>query len=297
MIPRALRRAGTSWKIFIIAAALFCVGVAGSTTALFTADVTNKTSTFGGGWVGSPQSAAAAGPNGADMTVTWTTPTTTGVQGYAVMGTNMGTTATACPAATSAYPVTITTLAAPALTYTATNAASQSDDGYYYCYQVRSYWTTNSWYGTTNANAQASATRIGLYPMTALITNGDNATGNITKKDSISLTFNQAVTASGTTMVSCTNTVLLGAATCGSTPSIGTLTTGGTIGSPSTTWTMTVGGSGTTALSITLTGNGSVSDSGSYTFAPSASLLSTNGTTKAPACTSAQCTISAGGPF
>jgi hypothetical protein len=295
MIPKALRRAGTSWKIFLIAAALFCVGVAGSTTALFTADVTNKTSTFGGGWVGSPTGASAAGPQGAQMTVTWTTPTTTGVQGYAVVGTNVGTTATACP--TTPYATTITTLVAPASSYTATNAASQSDDGYYYCYQVRSYWTTNSWYGATPSQP-ASATRIGLYPTSASITNGDAHSGGITKKDSISVTFNQAVTVGTTNVISCTNgTVLIGASACGTTPSFGTLTTNGSI-TTSTTWGTTVTGSGTTTVSFALTGNNSSNDTGTFTFTPSASLLSSTGAaTEAPACTAAQCTISAGGPF
>lgn len=300
MIARALRRAGTSWKIFFIAAALFCVGIAGTTTALFSANVTNKTSTFGGGWVGSPTSAAVAGPHGADMTVTWATPTTTGVQGYAIVWTNMGTTAAACPTT----PITGTTtvqLVAPASSYVADNATTTSDSGYYFCYQVRSYWTTNSWYGT-NPSQPANASRVGLWASAASITNGDHTRGNITSKDSISLTFNQAVSSGNVTIASCTTakTVLIGAATCSSTPTIGTLTTSGSIGT-ATTWTGTVSGSGTATLTIALAGNSSSTDSGTFTFTPSGSLSSAVGSpapgSQAVGCNAAHCAISAGGPF
>lgn len=285
-----------SWKVFIIAALLLCVGVVGGTTAIFTAEVTNKTSTFGGGWVGSPASPGVAGPNGADMTITWTTPTTTGVQGYVVAATNMGTTATACPGSTVTYPEKLVTLAAPASSYTATNATSQSDDGYYYCYHVRSYWTTNSWYGNDGVG-NANAIRIGLYATAVTLRNNSN---NLNKHDGLTLTFNQAVDAASGSMIACTNeTVLLGATSCSATPSIGTLTmTGGTIPTQ-TTFSMSVTGSGTTTLSLTPGTNNNVNFTGSpsWTFTPSSSLQSTNGTTKAPGCTGAPCVLSVSGNF
>src|SRR5262249_30907106 len=154
-------------------------------------------------------------------TITWTTPTTTGVQGFNVLGTNMGTTPAACPATT--YPVTLGSVSgAGTQSYVATNAAG-ADDGYYYCYQVQSYWTTTSWTGNSLANAGANAVRIGLYPTSVTIGSGG---GTINRNDTITIVFNRAVSMSSIFVTACTNgNVYIGSTSCGS-PTVGTLSSG-----------------------------------------------------------------------
>jgi hypothetical protein len=294
MIPKALHRAATSWKTFAVAAALFSLGLVGSTFANFSADTTESTATFASGYVGSPTSAAIPGSAGADETVTWTTPTTTGVQGFNVLGTNMGTTAIACPSASTTYPVTVGSVAgAGTRTYVATNAAG-SDDGSYYCYQVQSYWTTTSWTGNSLANASASAVRIGLWPTAVAL---GTAGGTINRSDTIKITYNQAATISSASVQTCTsgNKVLVGASSCGSTPTVGTLTLSTRTIGANQTFTTSISGSGTTSVTITLSTNATVNLTGtgtaSWSFTPSSSTQSTNGGTKAPTCTLASCNV------
>jgi hypothetical protein len=94
----ALRRARKSTLLFVIAALLFLAGLAGTTLGYFDGE-TDNVATWSGGFVFPPTNATTlGGPVGAGQTITWTTPTTTGVQNYILRVTNMGTAAVACPA-------------------------------------------------------------------------------------------------------------------------------------------------------------------------------------------------------
>jgi hypothetical protein len=150
----ALRRARKTTLLFVIAALLFLAGLAGTTLGYFDGE-TDNVATWSGGFVFPPTNATTVGgPVGAGQTITWTTPTTTGVQNYVLRVTNMGTTAVACPAQSvvtttvtmptttqagtvtwpTTYPETVGTLAAPAGSGVAT--IPSTDNGQFVCYQV-----------------------------------------------------------------------------------------------------------------------------------------------------------------
>ena len=93
------------------------------------------------------------------------------------------------------YPETVATLAAPALTARATLPAG--DNGYFVCYQAASAYAIDGWYSPP-ANANASAVRAGLWP-TAVAKAG--TAGKLVAGDSITITYNQNVSASGSVTV------------------------------------------------------------------------------------------------
>jgi hypothetical protein len=322
----ALRRARKSTLLFVIAALLFLAGLAGTTLGYFDGE-TDNVATWSGGFVFPPTNATTlGGPVGAGQTITWTTPTTTGVQNYMLRVTNMGTSAVACPAQSvvtttvtmptttqagtvtwpTTYPETVGTLAAPAGSGVAT--IPSTDNGQFVCYQVAADWTPATWY-SKNANANATAVRAGLWP-TAVVKANHATANSIAATDTVAVTFNQNVSV-GTSPVSvCAvpgtagSGVLIvgdtsGCAGTGDSFTIGKitgLTIGGasrvnysssTVSAGTTTVTVTLAGSATTA---TVTGTGTwISGTGNITSSNSPTI----GT-----CTSSNCnTIAPTGAF
>jgi hypothetical protein len=279
----ALRRATKSTVIFVIALLLFVAGLAGTTFAYFDGEADNV-ATWSGGYVFPPTLAAVVGsPVGAGQTITWTTPTTTGVQNYVIRATTVGTTAAACPAqpvttvavtsttftpivsptttqvATqtigtvtlpTTYPETVATLAAPAQTGIATVA--QADSGYFVCYQVAGYWSAGTWY-SKNANANATGTRAGLWP-TAVVKSNGNFSTTLGNGDKIAITYNQNVSVSTGSIQVCASTtgIVVGNGS-GCTGAIVGQLTGLTIGTARNFPSSTISTSGTVAT-VTLGG-------------------------------------------
>jgi len=183
-------------------------------------------------------------------------------------------------------------------------------DGHYYCYQMVSTSATN-W----TATASFPATQMGLVATSITLANGGSGTsGHVDTGDTITIVFNQAptgiTTGSGTRDVCVVDTaspaaiVLNDSAGChGSTDANDagvisglTLSGGGmgganaivncntsTVSLTGSTLTITVGGAGACAA-----GSGTpVSSSGSGTYTPASSILSSAVTDQAPVCTSA----------
>jgi hypothetical protein len=286
----ALRRATKSTVIFVIALLLFSAGLAGTTFAYFDGEADNV-GTWSGGYVFPPTNAAVVGsPVGRAQTITWTTPTTTGVQNYVLRATNLGTTAAAaCPAQVTTtvavtsttfapivtptttqvstqtigtvtlpttYPETVGTLAAPTQTGVATVATT--DSGYYMCYQVAGYWSAGTWY-SKNSNANATAVRAGLWPTTVVKSNG-NASTTLGNGDKIAITYNQNVSVTGGTVQVCAataGTIVVGNASSCTGSIVGQLT-GLTIGTARTFASSTISTSGAVAT-VTLAGGAGTS--------------------------------------
>jgi hypothetical protein len=281
----ALRRATKSTVIFVVALLLFAAGLAGTTFAYFDGEADNV-ATWSGGYVFPPTLAAVVGsPVGRAQTITWTTPTTTGIQNYVLRATNMGTTvAAACPAQVTTtvavtsttftpivsptttqiatqtigtvtlpttYPETVATLAAPAQTGVATVTTTESGD--YVCYQVAGYWSAGTWY-SKNVNANATATRAGLWPTAVAKTNGNGSTTSLGNGDKLAITYNQSVSVStGTVQVCASTTAIVVGNGSGCSGSIVGQLTGMTIGTARNFPTSTISASGT-VVTVTLGG-------------------------------------------
>jgi hypothetical protein len=312
MIWKAPRRAVRSWKIFIVAALLFCLGVVGSTYANFTAEDTESTAAFAGGYVASPGAAAVSTATGAVVgagrTVTWATPTTTGISGFVIRDTNMGTTASpACPSsATNTFPAA-DTVTAPTGTVVAT--VPSTDNGYYVCYQVQSFYSTTNtgppiWVGTTNSAANSTGVRVGLWPTAATKANvGGGGTGTMAANDTLKITYNQAVQVSGSTVSVCvfTDGTLLVGDSCGSssdTPTVGKLTGLNGIGANQS-WPNSTISASASVVTITLVGASTTTDGttvGTWTDG-SGSVVTATGAGNPSPCTASNCTVAATGRF
>jgi hypothetical protein len=321
----ALRRARKSTLLFVIAALLFLAGLAGTTLGYFDGE-TDNVATWSGGFVYPPTLAGTLGSvTGYGQTITWTTPTTTGVQGYVFRVTDMGTSAVACPAqnvvtttvtmptttqaGTVTFPVTYPqaagSVAAPTGTGVATVATTAN--GNYVCYQVAASWTTATpWYSPA-ANANATAVRAGLFANTVAEANVAS-NNNAANTDTLTVTYNQNVSASGTISVCAvhvgTGTGALivgdgsGCAGVGDTASIGKIT-GVTVGATTNFISSSIGVTGT-QLKITLGGAAATTSwSGSGTWVPSATgtVVSSAGAAALHPCSQASCSVTATGHF
>jgi hypothetical protein len=262
-----------------VAAALVLLGGGrvGSTWAsfnnIFRAETENAGSSFGASWLGAP-TLAAPSVSGNNASLTWTVsshgPGAAGGQGQEVLGsfTASSGTSTTCP--TTGY----TQIAVPsgtATTYTDSGRGS-GVGGEYYCYEVASTYATN-W--VTPSTAQR--VQFPFYATGVTLSNGN---AKIASGDTVAVSFNntpQGFSSAGSlTVITCTSTrVLLGASSCSSTPSLGTLTLSGkTIPSSKTysssytmsanTITVLLGG----ANSVTLGGTGTAA----WSFTPTATL-------------------------
>lgn len=331
----ALRRASRSTAVFLIAAALFIAGMAGSTLAYFDGQ-TNNVAVVSGAYVFPPVTVTTLGSlTGPIQTIKWAQPTTTGVNNYEIRLTNMGTAAVACPANRSTtvtqtvltttavtstttkaitatttvpvtYPETVATLAAPALTAPAT--VSTVDNGSFVCFQVAGAQTIGGWYSPA-ANANGTAFRVGLWPNTVALTN--HATPNkIAATDTILITYNQNINASATGLRVCVlssgGTIILGdtsgsACNAGDGYTIGKIT-GMTIGANLTFTTASISATGSIAT-VTLNGasgptvTATESGAGTYTSATTNSRVTTPGSPSIPPCTITGCTKATSGNF
>jgi hypothetical protein len=163
------------------------------------------------------------------------------------------------------------------------------------CYQVANYWSTTAasktvrWY-SPSVNANAGAARAGLWP-TAVTENNNN--GTLASGDSIVITYNQNVSASGTIKVctsaangtitfgnssGCTGAIVgqLSGITVGTT--LSTLT--GTISVATNKVTITIGGTGTSTVNVPGTWTGG---SGVVQTSASPQVGGCNGCTVTPA--------------
>jgi hypothetical protein len=293
----ALRRAAASKTLLALALLFFSVGTVGGTYAVFSAETQHQSSTFAGGWVAAPTGLQPPTVSGYGASLSWTH-ATHGVTNEDLYGTDEGTTSSCSGAAYS----TAFATGLGATTDSTTDSRGSSANGHWICYQIRS--THGSWY--TGANF--SIVRVGLVPTTLATAEGSNPGNNaaLDQGDTITITYNQAVSYSGGAILVCTftdGTILLGDATtgnasCGSsgdTATIGKITNL-SIGNARTYTSSSVGVGGST-VTVTLGNGGSgssgrTSASGTGTFTGSGSPTSTSG--GAVACTITGCTPTAG---
>lgn len=312
----ALRRATKSTVLFVIATLLFVAGLAGTTFGYFDGE-TDNVGTWSGGYVFAPTLATTLGAvTGPVQTLTWATPTTTGIQNYELRVTNMGSSAVACPAQSVVttlaatvtqpvtYPETVGTLAAPSLSGLAT--IPSTDNGYFVCYQVAANWTPSTWYSQAS-NANATAVRAGLWPTAVVATNisGNNALANT---DYLTITYNQNVNASGTARVCAfhvgtgTGVVIFGdqnnCASVNDSYSIGKIT-GVSIGTTRNYATSSISKPAANQVRITLSGGaGNSSYAGTDTWINGGTAVtSVGGTPNLSPCTQTNCNVAVTGGF
>jgi hypothetical protein len=322
----ALRRASKSTAVFVIAAALFVAGMAGSTWAYFDGQ-TDNVAVVSGGYVFPPVTVTTRGAiTGPVQTIRWAQPTTTGVNNYELRVTNMGSSAVACPAnvtrtvtqtvlTTLAGPVTTTatvnatttvpqtypetagTLAAPATTGSATIATT--DNGYYVCYQAAAAQSIGGWYSPA-ANANATAVRAGLWA-TAVAKHNTTGNNTIANTDYVNITYNQNVDASGTVSVCAiagtgTSGVLIVGDTSGCVNasdgySIGKIT-GITVGTKRNYASSTISKPAANQVRITLAGGGNSSSSNTGTWVNGGTTVtSVGGSPNLNPCTQSACDV------
>lgn len=294
---RRLRRVATSHLLVLAAVLVLGGGLAAGALVGFSAETQTQTATYAGGWVDAPTSLLAPTVSGYGATLTWAKGTHD-VTAQDLYGTDQGTT-TNCTGATYA---TQFATGLPATMTTTTDSRGSGANGHWICYQIRS--THGSWYAGSNF----SVIQVGLVPTGIAVANGGNS-NQINSGDTITLSFNQAVTYTGSTpiyvcaFVNPANTILIGDTNCGSasdTATIGKIT-GVSIPNASRTYTSsTVAASGNT-LTITLGGGGNgandrtaVTGTGTFTYTGS-TIQSTAGS--ASVCTAANCTWAYSGGF
>jgi hypothetical protein len=259
------------------AVALLAGGRVGSTWAsfnnLFWGETENAGSSYGASWLGAP-TLAAPSVSGNNATLSWTVsnhgPGSANGQGQEVLGsfTASNGTSTTCP--TTGY----TQIAVPSGTATSYTDSGRGAGfgGEYYCYEVASTYATN-W---VTASA-AQRVQFPFYATSLSLSNGNNT---LASGDKVTISFNntpQGFAASGSlTVITCTTTrVLLGASSCSSTPSVGTLTVSGKSVVSSRTFSSSYTFSANTIV-VTLGGSSSVTLGGggspTWTFTPTSTL-------------------------
>lgn len=289
----ALRRAVGAGAVLATAALLLGNGVVGSTSALFLGETTNTGSGFSGGWV-DPPSAAAATAVGYDMSLAWTVGTHGPVTGQQLYGIDNGTSSNCTGAA---YVLIATMASASTATYTDASRATLGTDGNWFCYQLVSTSAT-----VWTAPVSLAAVQIGLVTTAVQLINVSTA-GAIRQTDQIKLTFNQRTNLGTGSVRVCVfatqKTILIGdtvncvAST--DTYTVGKLTTAATISGTATFGTSTVALTTVAPYTMTITLAGSVANrtvgaSPTWTFTPSASILSFATTHQATMCSAATST-------
>jgi hypothetical protein len=267
--------------IALIAGGTLAYGQVSGTFAIFNAETQNPNSQVQGSWIPAP-SGANSGYGGSPFiteTLSWTSgnsaasPSPNPVTGQPLMYANGGTgTSATCPSSLSGFTTTFKTEAAA----TASDTITGTDVDNWWCFAVystsASATTSGSW---TSDGVIFTARRI--FRATALAQNdGTGTLGNVVgSTDAIQLTFNQNASLSGTISVRICNsqdTIMIGsnALTCGGTANVGTLS--GQTQSANRTCNTTIGGSGTTVITLTLTGCSGTSNvgTGTETFTPPA---------------------------
>lgn len=294
------RGAAATYAVAGLAVLVLGAGVAAGALVGFSAETQTQTSTFPGGWVAAPSAVQTPSPSGYGAVLSWT-PGTHGVTGQSLYSAGTQTTSS-CAAAQYTTPIS-TTLATTVTTATDTTPSS-SANGLYGCYQLQS--THGSW----SRGTSFPVVRLGLVPLGIAAANCTSSChANTTENgDTITLSFNQAVTYTGSSISVCTftnGTMLLGDSCAASTdtPSLGRIT-GLTIAANKSYPTSTVAPSGSTIV-VTLGGSPnktssrtSVTGTGTFTYTGSATLVqSSNGTPPASVCTASNCTWTWSGNF
>ena len=250
---RSLRRLWRSPYVVAAAVLLFASGLAGggATLASFAAETQNNTSTFAGGWIGAATGPFTVTPTGYNATLGWT-PATHGLDGQQLYGLDNGTSAT-CPA--SGYTSLATMASATTNGYTDSSTSLDNPrskvNGHYVCYRMTSTRSGSSW----TASASFPATILGLVPTGISY----SPTGSLANGSVITITYNQNVSLSSTSLTVCVSNnsqpiVILGNGSC--TPTIGSFTGGTDTSRSITCGSSTAGVVGGTSLQVTLNGCG-----------------------------------------
>ncbi|MGH3632093.1 MAG: hypothetical protein ACRDRL_32215, partial [Sciscionella sp.] len=196
---QGLHRALTSRTVLVLAALLFvagAIGVVGVTSASFTAETKNQTSTVVGGWVGEASALQTPVATAYDAALGWTAATHVGtLTDQLLLGVDRGTTANCTGASYS----TLTNVGTSGRIGTGTSLTPTGDwsgggigslNGHYYCFQLKSY--DDNWVST---GAAFPVVHLGLFPISVTFANGGTA-GRADIGDTITIVFNQNVAAS-----------------------------------------------------------------------------------------------------
>ena len=293
MSRRALRWAGGAVTVLAFAGLLLSTGPLGDTLALFNGETQNANSTFADGWVGAATTPTATA-SGYDMALAWTPGTHGPVTGQQLFGVD-NTTSSNCTGAS--YGLLATMASATTAAFTDASRGSLATDGHWFCYELVSTSGT-VWTATT----PLAAVQLGLAATAVANGNGGGTASRIENNDTITITFNQRTNIGTANIRACiwtSGTIVLGDTTggcnnAGDAFSLGKLTlTGATISNNRTSTTTTVARSTVAPWTVTITfaglsGNATITGTPTWTFTPSASVLSNATTHQATVCTSAQ---------
>ena len=295
MSRRALRWAGGAVAVLAFAGLLLSTGPIGDTLALFNGETQNTNSTFAGGWVGAAAGATATA-SGYDMGLAWTPGTHGPVTGQQLYGVDNGTNSNCTGAA---YALLATMALPTTAAYTDSSRGTLATDGDWFCYELVSTSAT-----VWTAAAPLAAAQLGLAATTVVNANGTGTAGRIDNADKITITFNQRTNVGTANIRACiwtSGVIVLGDTTggCGNANdaySLGKLTlSGATISNNRTSTTTTVARTTVAPWTVTITfaglsGNATITGTPTWTFTPSASILSNATTHQATACTAARST-------
>lgn len=292
MSRKARTWAAAAALLLLVAGATLAFGQVTGTFAVFNAVNENPNNVLVGGWVPKPSATGASAATTSPYStarLTWTPGANPPVTGQNLMYHDGGSGASAsCPAAGSASYTAFSTPAA------GSNSASVagSDIADWWCFEINSVdgnWTTDF----------VTFPGVRIFVPTSASLNSGSISGWSNNGDSISITFNQAVSNPGSVAVQvCTTGVIqIGSNSCAGGGSVGTIS-GLTIQENASYTNSSAGVTGST-LTITLGGGtggffnlGIARVSGTGTFSAGGSVTSTGGQ---HACTT--CSVSAGGAF
>ena len=295
MSPRALRWAGGTVAVLVLAALLLSTGPLGNTLALFNGETQNPGSTFAGGWVGAAATPTATA-SGYDMALAWTPGTHGPVTGQQLFGVD-NTTSSNCTGA--AYALLATMASAATAAYTDASRGNAGNDGDWFCYELVSTSAT-----TWTAQTALPAVQLGLAANGLSIANVGTA-GRVNANDTITVTFNQkpiqptgnvnvcVVSTGGPIVIG--DTSAPGASACHAADAfnIGELTlAGATLGTTVkyNTSTYTLSAAAPWTMTLTLAGSATtstVTGTPTWTFVPASTVKSTITVHQATICTTA----------
>jgi hypothetical protein len=185
-MKRALRRAASSRRLFVLAALLLVVAPVGGTWAFFAADTTSATSQFTGGWVGEASGLSTPTVTGLDASMNWTKAThldtlTSQTLTYADQNTS-----STCNGASYSNSIgSIGTVAS----YT-TSGFTSALNGHYVCFKLVS--NDNNW---SSSGVVFPIVHLGLFPIAYASANGGTL-NQADANDTITITFDQNLAAS-----------------------------------------------------------------------------------------------------
>lgn len=274
--------------LLLVAGSALAFGQVSGTFAIFNAEVENQNNVLVGGWVPQPTPTGSSLVNSSpynQVTLTWTAGAAPPVTGQTIKYADGGSSGSAsCPAADSGSYGAFSTPA----TGVGTANVIGTDISHWWCFEISanaSSWSTD-WLTFT-------AQRL-FVPTGISLNNGSgNNASTMESGDKIVINYNQNVNVgSPISVIACTTTILIGAASCGGSGSLGTLS-GASVAHSKTFGTSTVAGSGTGTITITLAGSSSsTAVGGPWSF--TAAGTSSGGQN---VCTAAACTVSTSTDF